>query len=123
VTGQHDVEYGSRRGCILSQDPELFEDQRWYQVGIINGENNWSLLACGEHHIQRGCGEIEPQSFIKYLQETPQSLISVCDIHCFVLPLLGERQVHVQEQRFSKAGSAKNCSHAPVRMQAVDEGG
>jgi len=45
------------------------------------------------------------------------------DINSFVLPLLGERQVHVQEQRFSEASVAKNCSYAPMLMKDVDEGG
>jgi hypothetical protein len=60
---------------------------------------------------------------IEHLQEIPKSQISIRDINSFVLSLLGERQVDVQEQRFAEASIAKNCSHAPVLIKAVNEGG
>src|SRR5215475_13772270 len=97
MTCQYNVEYGPCRGCILSKGPELFEGQRWHQVGIIDAENDRALLTCGEPHVQRGSGEIESESLIEYLQEMPKSQISIRHINCFVLLLLGERQIHVQK--------------------------
>jgi hypothetical protein len=60
---------------------------------------------------------------IEHLQQSPKSQISRRDINAFVPPLLGERQVHVQEQRFSEASSAKKHYHTLVLMQAINEGG
>jgi hypothetical protein len=60
---------------------------------------------------------------IEHLQQRPKSQISRRDINTFVLPLLGERQVYVQEQRFAEAGITKKHSHTLVLMQAVNKGG
>jgi hypothetical protein len=85
------------RGSILSQGAELFKGQRRHQVGIIDTEDDRALLTRGDKPVQRGCGEIELQSLIEHLQQSPKSQISRRDIHRFVLSLLGKRQVHVQE--------------------------
>jgi hypothetical protein len=83
------VQHRPDRGGMLDKEPELFEDQRWYQVSIIKTEDNRLVLTGGKEYVERGSGKIKLECLIESLPQFPKSQTSIPYLHSPVLALPG----------------------------------